>query len=87
MVAGGIRTHAPFSELADVGRIKAAYLDDRGGIVGCDRGPLYPEGSFELERPRNQLAGYPVSSVGRGTSELAAAASAVPAASAEYVAP
>jgi hypothetical protein len=45
---GVVHALAPFPELTEVCWIRKTYLDERGGIVHWERGPLYPEGSLEL---------------------------------------
>jgi hypothetical protein len=43
-----IHAFAPFPQLSELCWIKTAHLDERGGIVGWDGGPLYPEGTLDL---------------------------------------
>jgi hypothetical protein len=38
-----------FPELVETCWIRRAHLDDRGGVVGYDIGPLYPSGSLDLD--------------------------------------
>lgn len=38
----------PFPELTETCWIRRTYLDDRGGIIGTDMGPLYPARSLDL---------------------------------------
>jgi len=44
---GVVHALAPFPELAEVCWIRKAHLDEKGGIVAWERGPLYPEGSLD----------------------------------------
>jgi len=43
-----IHAFAPFPQLSDLCWLKTAHLDDGGGIVSWDGGPLYPEGTLDL---------------------------------------
>lgn len=44
---GVVHALAPFPEVAEVCWIRKAHLDEKGGIVAWERGPLYPEGSLD----------------------------------------